>query len=201
MSDLLIRCRRPLTNAGIAAYLCALATGIALHGLNLPGKASAPAYFVVWDMFCNWNGYEARVRYIGEGESGQHYDLAIDSLGPSLHGSIARDHYDFDGRYVPKLAAVAAMRTDHEPLSRIYVVEENWSKQFNRSPTAYQRLHARPYERVVHRNVRCVVDTSGHVLEARRPWFAMQHTQAVMSNPTIAAQSRRGRPLYAAASD
>lgn len=193
--------RRLATNAGIAGYLLALFAGLAMHGLNTAGKHSLPAYFVVWDMFCQWNGYEARVRYIAEGQSGQRYDLNADALGPHLHGRVARDHYDFGGQHYASLARMAAERTAHEPLTRIAVVEENWSKQFNMSPTLYEQTHGRPLRPTVHRSVRLLVSPTGEPIEAREPWLAAQNREATMANPVLKAESRRGRPLYAASGE
>lgn len=192
--------KRLLTNALIVAYLAALGVGLALHALNLPGKASAAGYFVVWDMFCGWTGYETRVRYIGEGVSGQHYDLlAADSRSPRLHGSIHRAHYDFSGRHTPAIAACVAARTGHEPLARIYVVEENWSKHYNLSPRLFEQTYGRPHgEFPVHRHFRGLLAADGYVLQTQASWLAVQRQEAMLANPKLMTEVQRGRDVFTA---
>ena len=189
--------RRLAINLGIVGYVGALGLGLALHGLNMTGKSSLPAYFVVWDMFCHWNGYESRVRYVGEGVSGQRYELQADALGPYLHGPIARDHYDFFHQHGATLARSVADRTAHEPLTRVFLIEEHWSKQTNLSPTLYEQTHGQPWHRTVHRQVREVISIETDRVESRESWLAAQTRRAVMSNPVLKAEQNRGRPVYA----
>ena len=185
-------------NSLIAGYLGALAVGLALHAWQLPGHNTLPGYFVVWDMFCNWTGYENRVRFIGEGESGRHYDLlAADIHSPRLHGSEHRAHYDYSGRHTPLVASRVAERSRHEPLTRIFVMEESWSKQFNLPPRLYEQTHGCRPDRVVHRHLRGILAPNGHVLQTQAGWFVCQQQEAMFANPTLRGDAYRGRSLYA----
>ena len=188
---------RLLTNLGIAAYLGALSLGIVVHALNLPGKVTLPGYFVVWDMFCAWTGYESRIHVIAEGESGTHYDLLAGQTGsPHLHGSLHRINYDYDGTCGPAVAKLAAACTSHEPLTQITIVEEVWSKQLNLSDAAYERYHGCPKQPRSYRSVRTVLRPDGSIAASQPPWFRLQQQAAVMANPVLAEQAVRGRDRY-----
>ena len=191
---------RLAVNSLIAGYLGSLAIGLALHAWQLPGHNTLPGYFVVWDMFCNWTGYENRVRFIGEGESGRHYDLlAADIHSPRLHGSEHRAHYDYSGRHTPLVASRVAERSRHEPLTRIFVMEESWSKQFNLSPRLYEQTHGcRQPDRVVHRHLRGILAPNGRVLQTQASWFVCQQQEAMLANPALQGDAYRGRNLYTA---
>ena len=60
--------KRYLTHAMIVAYLGALAFGLFAHTFKFKNYAHPGMYFIVWDMFCGWSGYDVRNHMIAEGE-------------------------------------------------------------------------------------------------------------------------------------
>lgn len=134
--------RRRLVSAGIAFYLATLGVGLAMHQFDLPGQASIPGYLVVWDMFCGWSCYERRVQYVAEGESGRFYDASSvpgESLTP--HGSTQRRHFDFNNNFSVADVRDVLRRTTHEPIRRVYVIEQTWRKPASREEPRQRHDH------------------------------------------------------------
>ena len=111
--------KRWLASLGIGVYLLALATGFVAHTVDFGTDCHPIMYFLVWDMFCGWSGYEGRMQLIGESESGKYYDLAPGPWG-ELHpyGRIDRHNYDPNHTNGLVLAKNCLKHTIHEPMAR-----------------------------------------------------------------------------------
>ena len=163
------RWRKPAVCVGIAAYLGTLLTGLAMHQFNHPAGASIPGYLIVWDMFCGWSGYERRVDYIAEGESGRFYDASeVPGRGITPHGPHARRNFDFRGEYSNTLIRGVLARTEHEPIRRVYVVESH-------TPKLHLSAGGVP---PVHRHVQAIVSNSADSV-TMPTWFSTQITAAL----------------------
>ena len=116
----------------ICGYLGSLAMGLVAHTLHVGANSHPGMYFVVWDMFCGWGAYSNRTHLIAEGESGKYYELSPAPWG-SLQpfGPTDRLHYDTSYHLTPKMVRNNLRNTEHEPIARVFVIEETWSKKFN----------------------------------------------------------------------
>src|SRR5579863_1584482 len=112
--------KRWLTHLGIGVYLVALAFGFFAHMCDVATACHPIMYFLVYDMFCGWAGFEGRMHIVGEGESGKYYELAPPPWGEfHPYGFIARHHYDPNHTNGWTLAKSVLDHTRHEPMVRI----------------------------------------------------------------------------------
>ena len=65
--------RRWMACGVIGTYLLVLVFGLFSHALGYKSTEHVGMYFLVWDMYCGWCGYEVRHHVIAQGESGQYY--------------------------------------------------------------------------------------------------------------------------------
>ncbi len=133
------------THLGIAAYLAWLGHGLFCHALQYQPVAHPAMYFTVWDMFCGWSGWAHRNHVVAEGESGQFYRLTPtpwDEYQP--YSNLGREHYDAFHNHLKRIGVNCINQTQHEPIIRMYVVEETWSKKFNLPDHLWGRVHDGP---------------------------------------------------------
>ena len=181
----------------IVCYLGTLAFGVVSHALQYRQSSHPGMYFIVWDMFCGWAGYETRLHIIGEGESGQYYELAP---GPwkeiRPYGDLARHHYDSYASHTFSIAENTLRHTDHEPMQRIFVVEENWAKKFNLPDELWTERY--PDEKNAHSyyHLRQAYDLDGKLLTSQASWFDYQANLSLNDNPRLAQDSRRAKPFF-----
>lgn len=186
--------KRWLTHGFIVAYLSALTGGIAAHTLQF-GHAAHPAmYFVVWDMFCGWSAFSGRTNFIAEGQSGAYYELSPAPWG-EFHpfGKLGRRHYDVLFNASHRMALNVLKHTDHEPITRVFVVEECWPKKFNVPDDVWNRRHAEPKDVKKYYHVKSVLAPDGTFLAVYPTWLSRQYALSVTNNPRLTAQARRGR--------
>lgn len=188
--------KRWLVCGFIGLYLGSLSYGILAHTLQT-GTGSHPAmYFVVWDMFCGWSAWSTRNQIVAEGESGKFYDVGTPPWRDYCpYGSLARRHYDPNQRYVVHLAQNVLKHTMHEPITRIFVVEEAWPKRFNLPDPLWQKRLSTPKDRKVYTHLRHVVTGEGMLLSSQ-PGFITYQTGLVMAkNPRLRHDSQKRRPF------
>jgi hypothetical protein len=189
--------KRKLAIGMIVCYLGALSFGVVAHALQYRQSSHPGMYFIVWDMFCGWAGYETRLHIIGEGESGRYYELAP---GPwkeiRPYGDLARHHYDSYASHTLAIARNTLNHTAHEPIQRVFVVEENWAKKFNLPDELWQARY--PDEKNFHSyyHLRQTYSTDGKLLASQASWFDYQANLALNDNPRLAQDSRRARPFF-----
>jgi hypothetical protein len=189
--------KRVLTVAFMIFYVGALTFGNICH-LVQEGRGLNPLmYYVIWDMFCGWSAFDSRIHIVAEGESGKYYDLKHPPYG-ELHpyGYVGRENYDQFQSHTPKLGLNVLKHTRHEPISRLFVIEECWAKKYNMADAVWQARYDDPKEinRYYRRRVALLPD--GTVLQRYTGWLPYQFTQALMDNPRLIDQANRSRSLF-----
>ncbi len=189
--------KRYVTIAFIVLYLGVLCYGLAAHMLVYNVAANPGMYFIVWDMYCGWSAYETRLHIVAEGESGQLYEL--EPPWGSFHpfGSIDRRNYDVNAMHLGNIGRNILNHTEHEPIDRIFVIEESWSKKYNLSPELWQQFYDEPFEPVTYFRRRALFNADGVCLERYLDIGSHLAHQAVASNPRLRGAMSRGRPFIA----
>jgi hypothetical protein len=190
--------KRALSHATIVAYLGMLFCGLVSHALDW-GKSSHPAmYFIVWDMYCGWCAYESRLHVLGEGVSGTYYELTPPPWGDfHPHGSIGREHYDVQARFAHELGLTTLRYTTHEPMDRILVVEECWSKKYNLPDNLWARRFNEPKRRHSYCHLRVIANADGKIVRQTSPWVAFASQRCLMDNPRLLSDMTKGHSFLA----
>ena len=187
-----------LAKLTIASYLTALALGIASHAMNF-GAGSHPAmYYLVWDMFCGWSAHELRYHLIAEGESGTHYRLSPapwETFAP--YGDLERAQYDALGNAYLKIAMNTLRHTEHEPILRMFVIEEAWPKKYNLPDDLWAARFDEPKDAHSYFHLKTIYDGDGMVVQSNPDYLTVLQNLAVTNNPRLKADSLRGKPFYA----
>lgn len=189
--------KRWFTNLIIGTYLSALAIGIVAHTLNFGSSSHPVMYYFVWDMFCGWSSHEIRYHVIGEGESGQFYEVAP---GPWMHfmpyGDLDRLHYDALGNSHRKMALNTLKRTDHEPMRRIIMIEEVWPKKYNLSDRIWAMRFDEPKDKLSYFWQVAEMTEEGRVMSAVPNYITYLHSKSIADNPRLVADTHKNRPQY-----
>lgn len=189
--------KRWLAGTGITAYLGALLFGIVAHATNFHESDHPSMYFLVWDMFCGWSAYETRSHIVGQGVSGKYYELSPGPWGDyHPYGNISRQNYDSFNIHPATIALNCLKHTDHEPMSRLFVVEEAWAKKFNLPDSVWIQRYDEPKEPFNYYRVRTVMSPEGKTLRNQGSWLAYQHNLTITDNPRLLAESRRSQPMF-----
>jgi hypothetical protein len=190
--------KRWLAHLGITAYFTALAAGFVGHALDFGTDCHPIMYYLVWDMFCGWSGYEGRMEVIGEGESGKFYKLAPGPWGEfHPYGFISRHHYDPNHMNGFVIANNCLKHTVHEPMVRLFVVEVEYPKKFNIPDAQYEAYYGKPKEFHPYYHTRFIMTPQGEVLTQYDSWFKYEGQLAVADNPRLMADAYRNKPFIA----
>jgi hypothetical protein len=188
--------KRCLTHLTIVGYLSLLAWGIVSHTLKFGTHLHPSMYFVVWDMFCGWAAYDTRNQVIVEGESGKFYEVLPAPWGEiQPYGDLGRRHYDPFQTFCMSMAQNVLKHTDHEPITRIFVLEEAWAKKFNLPDPLWEARYDEPKSPHRYRHVRYVFSSDGVPLQANNTWLTHQQTLVMSRNPRLQAEFRKSRPF------
>jgi hypothetical protein len=186
--------KRWITHFVIMGYLAWLGHGILCHALQYRVNAHPLMYFTVWDMFCGWDGWAYRRHIVAEGESGKLYELNPAPWG-EYHpfGHLGREQYDSFRTHGVAIGLNCLAHTQHEPITRLLMIEETWSKKFNLPDPFWSQLHDEEKQINRYFYVKSIYRPDG-VLLSQRPSFQDNHTSAWM---TSSLQGRRGadKPL------
>jgi hypothetical protein len=179
--------KRRLSNVVIVAYILSLVSGFLAISFHMPVPGQTFLYFMTFNMFAGWCGYEARMHVIGQGESGW------GEFHP--YGWIPRQHYDphFDDGW--PFAANTLKHTVHEPMLRVYVVEEEYPKKLNFPAAQYEAYYNKPKDFRPYYSIRFIFDPHGKVLAEEPEWLRIQDQLAVMNNPRLVADACRSQPF------
>lgn len=189
--------KRMLSVGFIVAYLGALNYGILCHMMGFGTAAHPLMYFIVWDMFCGWSAYDSRAHIIGEGESEKYYDLGNPPWGVFQPWSnLGRQHYDVLNNHTGRIGFNTLRHTQHEPITRVFVIEECWAKKYNIPDSAWQARYDGPREVNKYYRVRSIILPDGTVSESVGPWLGYQSAQMLADNPRLQAQANRSRPMF-----
>ncbi|MCA9114978.1 MAG: hypothetical protein KDA79_07815 [Planctomycetaceae bacterium] len=193
--------KRWLINVGVAAYVASLCLGIGCHTLKIGTSMHCAMYFVVWDMFCGWTSYSQRTHVVGEGESGRYYELSPGPWGDiKPFGRLGRQQYDVNGLNCISFARNTLKHTDHEPITRVFIVEERWNKKFNLPDDLWHRRFDEPKEKETYFSVRHVLDGECRLARSFPSWIEHQYQRAVADNPRLAADVQNSQPFIAVTS-
>lgn len=189
--------RRLTATFVILAYLGVLNFGVISHALKLETGANPAMYYVVWDMFCGWSGYETRVHLVAEGASGSHYQLNPAPWGDfQPYGSASRIDYDSNLNHSIRVAQNVLNRTTHEPIRNIYVVEENWSKRYNRPEYVWNREFEEPREPHSYHYIRAIYNADGTLQQKGYAWTTAVSERELASDPRMAKILRQGKSFF-----
>lgn len=190
--------KRWLVNLTLVGYLSAFAGGLVVHAMSLPATYNPAVYFFVWDMFCGWANYERRQYVIAEGVSGRFYEVSPAPWGElEPFGTIGRTHYDSSGAYALKFGLNILKKTQHEEMSRVFVVEQFYAKKYNLSDNLWNRYFNEPKNPTYYHNTLYVVLPDGTPIEVRTGWLADQHSRVLAANPKVIEESHKSQPFLA----
>lgn len=180
----------------IFSYLGVLSYGVGCHTLGYGTAQHTLMYFIVWDMFCGWGSYTSQINIVAEGESQKFYELAPAPWGDiKPWGKLGRQHYDAFNNHTWRIAQNALKHTNHEPITRIFVVEECWSKKFDLPDHIWKMRYDEPKDIQKYCRIRSEFAADGTLLRSYTPWIAFQNMKMVVNNPRLMADSTRDRPM------
>jgi len=189
--------KRVLALAVIAVYIGILIFGNTCHLLRF-GVTSHPwMYMIVWDMFCGWTAFDSRTHIIGEADNGKYYDLSnppYDVLHP--YGYIARENYDVFNNHTGLMGLNVLKHTRHEPVSRVFVVEECWAKKYNLPDHVWNLRYDDPKDNFRYHRMRVVMLPDGSTTHAYNSWVAFQGGRMMVDNPRLVELSRMSQPMF-----
>ena len=172
--------------AFIVCYLGILGYGLSAHTIGYKTYAHLGMYFVVWDMYCGWSGWETRTQILAEGESGQYYDVGKAPWGEvCVYGEPDRRHYDIYGLHYFRLADHVARHTEHEPFVRYVVVEEAWSKKYNLPESLWAQRFEEPKEPRTYRRIRSAFSGDGELIATNASFSNWLQGLALGDNPRL----------------
>jgi hypothetical protein len=188
--------KRKLINAAIGGYLCALVVGVGCVVTQVR-FFWPPLYFLTFDMYGGWSGYDCKMQIIGEGESGRFYVLSPGPWGPFNPYSerLSRQCYDQAFEYGRRLARPGLAHTTHEPILRIFVVEQEYPRKFNLPDAQYQAYYRTPKPDRIYSHLRMVLTPEGEVLRQSPVWLQYQDNLSISDNPRLVAQAASKRPF------
>lgn len=190
--------KRWIVNSLIVGYLSVLVYGLFCHALYYKINQHASMYFIVWDMYCGWAAYETRLHVIGEGESGRYYELAPGPWGSfKPHGDLDRRHYDHTGLHAINLGLNVLRHTHHEPMVRLFLVEEAWPRKYNLPDDLWALRYSEPKDRLSYYQLRGTYTPDGAAMQQWPAWLTRLSQESVFDNPRLVADMKKGRPFYA----
>ena len=182
----------------ITAYLGSLSYGILCHTLGV-GVASHPVmYFLVWDMFCGWAAYQNLNHIIAEGESGTLYEASPGPWGDIYpYGSkVGRQHYDSFVNHGHALALNVLRHTDHEPITRIFVIEELYAKKYDLPDAVWKRRYSGTKDKFSYFRVRREYCGEGRLTLSHASWFDQQYMLTLIDNPRLEREARNSQSFF-----
>ncbi|MFN0055472.1 MAG: hypothetical protein ACKV0T_25275 [Planctomycetales bacterium] len=189
--------KRILSIGFIVAYLAALNYGNVCHMLGFRTGAHPMMYFIVWDMFCGWAAYDSRTHIIAEGESGKFYELTPapwEELQP--WGYLGRQHYDAFNNHSGKLGLNTLRHTQHEPIVRMFTIEETWAKKYNIPDNLWQARYDEPKSPQKYYRLRSVFLPDGTVVQSQGTWLQYQSELMLADNPRLKKDVQRNRSIF-----
>jgi hypothetical protein len=188
--------KRWFVNAGLCGYLGALAFGFLCVCCQVRFYVP-PLYFLTFDMYGGWAGYDCKMQVIGEGQSGRFYRLSPGPWGPFCPYSsrLSRQCYDQAFEYGRLLARPGLRHTQHEPIMRIFAIEQEYPKKFNLPDAQYEAYYGKPKPARIYSHTRMVLSPEGEILTESRPWLQCQDNISITDNPRLVADATRIRPF------
>lgn len=181
----------------ICVYLSSLGYGLFCHTLQWNTANHPLMYYVVWDMFCGWTSYASRTHIIAEGESETFYRLSPTPWG-DFHpwGRWGRENYDPFYNHVGRLARTTLRYTKHEPITRVFVVEECWAKKFDLPDAIWKTRYDDPKDLQTYTHLVAELTPEGKTIRFAGPWLTWVNMATFADNPRLQAEAQRTRPLF-----
>ena len=188
--------KRWLTDLATGAYLAALLTGLASVLVRVEFGPRLLMYFLTFNMFCGWSGYEARMEIVGEGASGAFYELEPGPWGEfHPYGPMGRRHYDQEFEYGKYFVKNCLKHTVHEPIIRVYVVEVEYPKRLNLPDDQYLAYYNKPKVDQKYYHTRFILEPDGEIIAQQPVWLRYQDEICLEDNPRLLADSQRQKPF------
>jgi len=186
--------RRAPAIAFIALYLGILGYGIVAHMFSMGTGSHVGMYYIVWDMFCGWSGFEQRHHLIAEGESGQFYDITTGPWGDVRpYGPLERLHYDTYAMHTPRIAQNILKQTAHEPITKVYMIEEYWAKKYNLPDAYWAATHQEPKDPKRYYSTRMTLTNDCQKWVTYPTWLHKQQYVFYMDNPKLQMLAKNSR--------
>ena len=190
--------KRAIISLTIGCYLTFLSWGLLAHTFSSYTGSHPSMYYVVWDMFCGWSAWSARFHVVAEGESGNFYELSPGPWGGlKPYGYLDRHNFDFSNSTFGKMAQVILKKTDHEPIARVFFVEESWAKQYNIPDHLWEMHSPDPKDKKCYYRVRGIFTADGDALYTQTAWLNKLLNKSIMNNPRLHAEANRNQPFMA----
>jgi hypothetical protein len=188
--------KRWIVNTAICGYLAALLFGFLSVACRVEWF-SVPMYFLTFNMYAGWSGYDCRMQILGEGQSGRYYVLAPGPWGEfhPYSSHLSRQCYDQEFEYGRILARPGLSHTQHEPILRMVVVEQEYPKKFNLSDAQYEAYYGKPKPQRIYSHTRMVLSPEGALLSESPTWLRYQDNLSVVDNPRLLTDATRNRPF------
>ncbi|HXY33513.1 MAG TPA: hypothetical protein VEI07_04750 [Planctomycetaceae bacterium] len=187
--------KRWILNVGICGYLAALAFGFLCVACQVQ-FFSVPMYFLTFNMYAGWSGYDAKMQIIGEGQSGRFYVLSPGPWGEfDPYSRFSRQCYDQAFEYGRILMRPALAHTQHEPILRVFVVEQEYPKKFNLTDAQYEAYYQKPKQKRIYSHTRMVLSPEGEILTQQPTWLRFQDNLSIVDNPRLVADATVTRPF------
>ena len=180
----------------IGCYLSILTLGIVAHSLKIGLSGNTLSYYVVWDMFCGWNAYDQRTHLIAESESGRYYEVSEPWEAFRPYGKLGRIQYDVYNHMVSKHIDHILSHTKHEPVNRVFVVQEFWPKQYNLPESLWKQNFGRERDKLSYYHLRAVCNNEGRFVNNYPDWLNQQQMNAVGDNPRLRHEVQQARASF-----
>ncbi len=188
--------KRWIVNAGIYGYLAALLFGFLCVACQVQ-FFSVPMYFLTFNMYGSWSGYDCKMQVLGEGQSGRFYVLSPGPWGEfdPYSSHVPRQSYDQAFEYGSILARPALAHTKHEPILRIFVIEQEYPKKFNLTDAQFEAYYGKPKPQRIYSHTRMVMSPEGEILSSAQTWLRYQDNLSIVDNPRLVTDATRSRPF------
>ncbi len=189
--------KRWIVNAGIGGYLAALVVGFLCVATQVR-FFFPPLYFLTFDMYGGWSGYDCKMQVIGEGESGRYYQLSPGPWGEfhPYSDRLSRQCYDQMFEYGRLLARPGLIHTQHEPILRIFAIEQEYPKKFNLPDAQYEAYYLKPKPDRIYSHTRMILSADGgQILTGAPTWLQYQANLSIIDNPRLVQDATQNRPF------
>lgn len=189
--------RRWIACSFIACYVSALGYGLAWQTVKIGAPRHPAMYFLIWDMYCAWGAYDHGFRAVAEGVSGNYYELNPPPWGTFRpFNTLDRFQSINAAENQARFAKLVADKTKHEPIARMFVIEQCWPKQYDLPEYIWNTYNAIPRDPFRYNKVLVELSGDGQLTAAHKSWIDSQSEATLADNPRIQQEVRNGRPFH-----
>ena len=103
---------------------------------------------------------------------------------------------DVTNMHIPRHIDHVLRHTSHEPIERVFVVEEHWPKQYNVPDRLWDSFYDEPADKISYYNLRAICTDSGQLISSRPGWIYRQTLLSISDNPRLENAMRQANPFY-----